>query len=1727
MFQSVQAFIAPTNLGRRRRVVWGFLAMLFLALLALDRSALHRVSGQAALTGNCTQQALRLYNTGVNADGSALLTAGQTDPHYTLVNTSPVFPNALMMDQPQNIGWIANSTASAWIGPTNTSPYASVEGFYTYRTTLRINDPCSAGSAVITGNWASDNEAEILLNGVATGITTGPADFQTLKAFTLSGSFTTGLNTLDFRVRNRPVGGGGDTATGLRVELSGTVTCCGCATPPAELTDWWTFDEPSGAASAGDRSGVNNVGTYKNGPTPSPGYVANALCFDGQNDYVEVADHPEINFLGNCANDAAESFTIDTWVKTSQSSGIAVLLDKRTNAGYHLFLVDGRLGFQMMGGGTFTNFVAPASGAQFVNVADGKWHLVAVTVTRCRLGQGRLYVDGKPVLSFSPLAFDLNNTAPLNIGRRDPAQTDIYFNGCLDELEIFKRALSEDEIQALYQAGDNGKCKVNCAQKNITLNPAELVKPIWGANNAYPSVTFNATGGNAPYAITQTGGSIPPGMTLVNGVLSGMPTTPGTYTFTLTVTDADGCKIEKRYTLTIIGCALALAPTALPVPTTLVGVAYPAVAFTVAGVGGGCQPVTFTLAGGALPPGLTLSAAGQLSGTPTQVGTYTFTVKATDMCGCMTTREYRLDVRCPDLTLNPATLPNGEPGKSYTQAFSVTGGGFSPFTYTLDSGALPPGLALVNGQLTGTPTTSGTFTFKIKVTDGFGCMAMREYTLKIECPQVTIPGIFNTGVNDSKQVLINGAADAHYEMTTPGGTTLKPLTRTAYPGWATPGTGAKWVSQYGTDKDSDSGQFVYRIRFKLANCELDNVVLKGRYAADNFARISLNGGAPQFPTADPTGFLAFTNFSFTSGFKAGENTLDFLVRNDNSVSGLLVEFTEATARCCACAPITITPGSLPQATAGGNYTATLGATGGLAPYSFSATGLPSGFTLNTNGQLTGMSMTSGSYLITVMVVDAKGCMGVRRYRLVVRCGDITINPATLPDATLGTAYSQTLTANGGCGSYTFSAVPQGPGIPALPPGLALSAQGVLSGTPTACGTFVFDIKVTDKCGCMTTKRYTLKIEGVVSSISGLFNTGVDNSGALLSIGVNDPHYLVQRPASTPFLAARTFTPVSSYATSTTARWIQPAAGDPLQAGEYVYRQTFNLAGCDLSSVVITGRYAADNSAYIRVNTSTAKLAQTPSPNGFANFTNFTITASDGLVAGVNSIDFVVNNQDLGTGLIVEIAGRAKCCKCMLTLGPNPLPSGAQAVNYNTSLVASGGTPAFTFTAASALPPGLTLSSSGVLSGKPTGCGDYRFIVVVQDSRGCFARREYALTVNCYEVSASYDVIAIAQTEQPAPGFGNGETAVQQASTLSVNVGMNAAGTEQAVKFSLGFNAALLSNPRVTLSETVAEAALELNETQLAQGNLGISLTLPAGQTLPAGPVQLLNVLFDFADASQGSLTSIEFKDTPTARSVTDANGAALTPQFKPAPVLLATRAVTVSAANFSAARLAHDQIVAAFGVGLATGTQTGNTVPLPTTLLGTTIKVTDSAGTERTAPLFFVSPGQINFLVPTGTAAGTAVIRITSGDGALSGGIVTIAPTAPGLFSATANGRGLPAADVLRFFSDNTFAVERLAALDPQTNQIVPLPIDLGPENERIFISLFGTGIRGRTAQANVRVQLDEVEAPVSFAGAQGSLVGLDQINIEIPRTLLGRGLVDLVLTVDGQTANLLQVRIK
>lgn len=243
--------------------------------------------------------------------------------------------------------------------------------------------------------------------------------------------------------------------------------------------------------------------------------------------------------------------------------------------------------------------------------------------------------------------------------------------------------------------------------------------------------------------------------------------------------------------------------------------------------------------------------------------------------------------------------------------------------------------------------------------------------------------------------------------------------------------------------------------------------------------------------------------------------------------------------------------------------------------------------------------------------------------------------------------------------------------------------------------------------------------------------------------------------------------------------------------------------------------------------------------------------------------------------------------------------------------------------------------------------------------------------------------------------------------------------------------------------------------------------------------------------------------------------------------LALARAVTsVSAASYSRTALAAEGIAAAFGTGLATATQSASSVPLPTTLAGTTVKVRDSNGAERDAPLFFVSPNQVNYQIPAGTAAGPVAVIITSSDGTVSTGTETITAVAPSLFSANSSGTGVAAAYAVRV-RNGVQTILPVNRFDSGSGQVVAEELDLGPEGDTVVLVLFGSGMRNRTALSATSVSMGGTAVQPDYAGSAPGFVGLDQCNVVIPRSLIGRGDINVTLTADGVTTNTVQIRIK
>ena len=236
-------------------------------------------------------------------------------------------------------------------------------------------------------------------------------------------------------------------------------------------------------------------------------------------------------------------------------------------------------------------------------------------------------------------------------------------------------------------------------------------------------------------------------------------------------------------------------------------------------------------------------------------------------------------------------------------------------------------------------------------------------------------------------------------------------------------------------------------------------------------------------------------------------------------------------------------------------------------------------------------------------------------------------------------------------------------------------------------------------------------------------------------------------------------------------------------------------------------------------------------------------------------------------------------------------------------------------------------------------------------------------------------------------------------------------------------------------------------------------------------------------------------------------------------------AAFVNSASFQPGSFAPQQLVTAFGSGFASQTIVAPGQPLPLTLGNTAITITDSKGTVSAAPLYYVSPSQASFLIPSGVAAGAASVKVTQSGATILTGSLTVASVSPGLYSANGNGAGVAAAVAERVSASG--AATPLSVFSCQSGAPISClssALSLGGSTDTVYVSLYGTGIRGAgTVQAYIAGQ----PATVQYAGAQGQYQGLDQVNVTLPKSLAGMGEVSVYLVADGKVSNMTTVNIQ
>ena len=233
--------------------------------------------------------------------------------------------------------------------------------------------------------------------------------------------------------------------------------------------------------------------------------------------------------------------------------------------------------------------------------------------------------------------------------------------------------------------------------------------------------------------------------------------------------------------------------------------------------------------------------------------------------------------------------------------------------------------------------------------------------------------------------------------------------------------------------------------------------------------------------------------------------------------------------------------------------------------------------------------------------------------------------------------------------------------------------------------------------------------------------------------------------------------------------------------------------------------------------------------------------------------------------------------------------------------------------------------------------------------------------------------------------------------------------------------------------------------------------------------------------------------------------------------------IHVSSASFEGGPVAPGSLVTAFplfGAKLATATAAADSTNWPAMLAGTTVSIRDSAGVISAAPLSYASPAQVNYRVPENVATGLATVTITAGGVSIPGALNVVAAY-PNLFQV--NGESLAAGYLVRV--RNGQQITELVYQVSAAGAVTATPIDLGPATDEVYLILFGTGL-GKTSPT-VSAKIGGAESVIGYAGAQGTYGGLDQFNLLLPRSLAGKGKVDVVVTANGKASNVVNITIK
>ena len=801
-------------------------------------------------------------------------------------------------------------------------------------------------------------------------------------------------------------------------------------------------------------------------------------------------------------------------------------------------------------------------------------------------------------------------------------------------------------------------------------------------------VTLNITGGAA--TSVAVGGQASHGTATASGTtITYTPTWSysGTDSFSYTATNAAGTSLAATVSITVSNATIAYTPAA-----PAAGVAGAVYSQSLAGASGGTAPYSYVLASGNLPAGLTLASNGTLSGTPTAVGSFAFTVTATDSSTgtgpfSATSGALSLSIAAPTISLNPASLTAATVGSSTNQTVTASGGTAS-YSYAVTAGSLPAGLSLSSGGvISGTPTAGGSFNFTVTATDsstgtGAPFTGNRAYTLTVNGPTIGVaPASLSAvaaGATVSGTFTASGGVGSYSYAVTAG--SLPPgvsLSGAGVLSGAATAAGTYNFTVTATDSSTGSGPFTGSRAYTwtvntpaLTLSPVSGSNLSGSALSAYSQAFTPSGGNGPYTYgivinsgSMPAGLSFSIGTGLLSGTPVAGGTVTFTVTATDATTGAGSPFhVSGTYNLTIGAPsVTVSPiGSITTPVIGTAYSQTFTASGGAAPYGYavSAGTLPAGLTLSAAGVLAGTPTAVGTSNFTIQATDANNFSGTRAYTVTIGAPTLAIGTASLPNGNAGVAYSQTVSASGGTAPYSF-AVTAG----ALPAGLSLNgATGTIAGTPTTANTYNFTVTATDSTTGTGAPYTVAKAYSVV-------------------IGAQAP-VANATSASTPY-------------------------NNPVQ---------INLAPA------ITG------------GTALSLAVATPPSHGTATVAGLTVTYTPAAgYAGTDSFTYTATNAG-GTSAAATVTVTVSAPPLTLLPSLPNLPNGQVGVAFSQAVSASGGTAPYSYSVSTgSLPGGLSLDgSTGVIAGTPTAAGAFSFTVRATDSTSgtaVSATQAYALTIN--------------------------------------------------------------------------------------------------------------------------------------------------------------------------------------------------------------------------------------------------------------------------------------------------------------------------------------------------------------------------------------------------------------